>query len=228
MRRAAAAGLAVVALALGSATTALALSGGDDDAWWPGQHMGRAGPLGPTGFMGHMSHASVEDEHAFLVEMIAHHEEAIDAARELARSERAEMRAFGTRIIEDQSAQVEQMQAWLDEWYGDRPDDVDYDPIMRDLSELAGDELDEAFLSDMIGHHMGAVMMSQQLLMHDLADHTAVDRLAADIRDEQTREIAMMQRWLHDWFDDGRWTPLQRQPRSGATSVSTDSSRWAL
>jgi uncharacterized protein (DUF305 family) len=203
MRRRAAAGLAVVALALGSATTAVAMTGQDDGSWWPGQHMGRAGPLGPTGFMGHMSHASVDSEHAFLVEMIAHHEEAIDAAGELARSERPEMSAFGTRIIESQTAQVEQMQAWLDAWYGDRSHELDYDPMMRDLDDLSGDELDEAFLSDMIGHHMGAVMMSQQLLMRGLADHAAVDRLAEDIRDEQSREIAMMQRWLRDWFDAG-------------------------
>jgi uncharacterized protein (DUF305 family) len=208
MRRRAAAGLAVVALALGSATTAVALTSGDDDAWRPGQHMGRDGPLGPAGFMGHMSHASVDDEHAFLVEMIAHHEEAIDAAGELARSERPEMRAFGTTIIESQSAQVEQMQDWLDEWYADRPDDIDYDPMMRDLSGLSGDELDEAFLSDMIGHHMGAVMMSQQLLVRDLADHASVGRLAVDIRDEQSREIAMMQRWLRDWFDAGWGMPF--------------------
>jgi uncharacterized protein (DUF305 family) len=208
MRRRAAAGLAVVALALGSATTAAAMNAQDDDAWWPGQHMGRAGPLGPTGFMGHMSHASIEDEHAFLVEMIAHHEEAIDAAGELARSERPEMRAFGTRIIDSQSAQVEQMQDWLDEWYADRPDDVDYDPMMRDLSGLAGDELDETFLTDMIGHHMGAVMMSQQMLVRDLADHASVNRLAEDVRDEQSREIAMMQRWLRDWFDAGWGMPF--------------------
>jgi uncharacterized protein (DUF305 family) len=208
MRRRAAAGLAVVALALGSATTAVAMTGQDDGSWWPGQHMGRAGPLGPTGFMGHMSHASVDSEHAFLVEMIAHHEEAIDAAGELARSERPEMSAFGARIIESQSAQVEQMRAWLDAWYGDRSHEVDYDPMMRDLSDLSGDELDEAFLSDMIGHHMGAVMMSQQLLMRDLADHAAVDRLAEDIRDEQSREIAMMQRWLRDWFDAGWVMPV--------------------
>jgi uncharacterized protein (DUF305 family) len=208
MRRRAAAGLAVVALALGSATTAVALTAQDDGAWWPGQHMGGAGPAGPTGFMGHMSHASVDSEHAFLVEMVAHHEEAIDAAGELARSERPAMRAFGARIIESQSAQVEQMQAWLDEWYADRPDQVDYDPMMRDLDDLSGDELDEAFLSDMIGHHMGAVMMSQQLLVRDLADHAAVDRLAEDIRDEQSREIAMMQRWLRDWFDAGWVMPV--------------------
>lgn len=217
MRRRAAAGLAAIALALGSATTAVALTGQDDGAWWPGQHMGRDGSLGPTGPMGpigpmgsrwHMSHMSVDSEHAFLVEMIAHHEEAIDAAGELARSERPEMRAFGTRIIESQSAQVEQMQAWLDAWYADRPREVDYDPMMRDLHELSGDALDETFLTDMIGHHMAAVMMSQQLLMRDLADHAAVDRLAADIRDEQSREIAMMRRWLRDWFDAGWGMPV--------------------
>ncbi len=208
MRRRAAAGLAVVALALGSATTAVAMNDRDEGAWWPGQHMDNGGPLGQRGFMGHMSHASVENEHAFLVEMIAHHEEAIDAAGELARSERPEMRAFGTRIIESQSAQVEQMQAWLDTWYADRSHEVDYDPMMRDLGGLSGDELDEAFLSDMIGHHMGAVMMSQQLIVRDLADHPAVERLAADIRDEQTREIAMMRRWLGDWFDAGWGMPF--------------------
>jgi uncharacterized protein (DUF305 family) len=208
MRRRAAAGLAVVALALGSATTAVAMTGQDYGSWWPGQHMGRAGPLGPTGVMGQMSHASVDSEHAFLVEMVAHHEEAIDAAGELARSERPAMRAFGSRIIESQSAQVQQMQAWLDAWYADRSDEVDYDPMMRDLDDLSGDELDEAFLSDMIGHHMGAVMMSQQLIMRDLADHAAVDRLAEDIRDEQTREIAMMRRWLRDWFDAGWGMPV--------------------
>lgn len=208
MRRRAAAGLAVAALALGSATTAAVMAGQDDGSWWPGQHMGRAGPPGPTGFMGHMSHASVDSEYGFLVEMIAHHEEAIDAAGELARSDRPEMRDFGTRIIESQSAQVEQMQDWLDEWYADRPDEVDYDPMMRDLDDLSGDELDETFLTDMIGHHMAAVMMSQQLLMRDLADHAAVDRLAEDIRDEQSREIAMMRRWLRDWFDAGWGMPV--------------------
>lgn len=208
MRRRVAAALAVAALALGSATTAVVLTGQDDGAWWPGQHMGGADPVGSMGRMGQMAHTSVDSEYEFLVEMIAHHEEAITAAGELERSDRPEMRAFGDRIIESQSAQVEQMQAWLSTWYPDRSGEVDYDPMMRDLSGLSGDDLDRAFLSDMIGHHMGAVMMSQHLLVRDLADHTAVDRLAEDIRDEQHREIRLMQRWLRDWFDAGWGMPL--------------------
>lgn len=212
MRRRAAAALAVAALALGSATTAVAMTAANDEGWsdgvagvmgggpggdgsrWSGQHIQH---------MGHMSHAVVDSEYDYLVEMVAHHEEAIDAAGELARSDREEMRAFGLRIIESQSAQVDQMQAWLDTWYADRSGDVDDDPMMRDLTQLSGDELDEAFLADMVGHHMGAVMMSQQLLARDLADHAAVDGLAGDIRDEQRDEIHMMLQWLRDWFDAG-------------------------
>ena len=71
---------------------------------------------------------------------------------------------------------------------------------MRDLSGLSGDALDEAFLIDMIPHHMVAVMMSQRLLMHGDAEHDEVDALARDISAEQRREIALMRTWLVAWF----------------------------
>ncbi|MCK9823610.1 DUF305 domain-containing protein [Nocardioides cavernae] len=151
--------------------------------------------------MGHGmgQHVTVTSEHEFLVEMVAHHQEAIRAARELARSDRATMRAFGERIVEAQSAQVVQMQAWLDEWYGDDSPDADYDPMMRDLSGLSGDRLDRTFLEDMVWHHMAAVMMSQHLLVSGLVEHDEVAALARDIRDEQRAEIVQMRRWLADW-----------------------------
>ena len=71
---------------------------------------------------------------------------------------------------------------------------------MRDLSGLSGDALDEAFLIDMIPHHMVAVMMSQRLLMHGDAEHDEVDALARTISAEQRREIALMRTWLVAWF----------------------------
>lgn len=201
MRQRAAAAIAVAALVLGSATTAVVMAGAqDDDPRGFGQHMGSMYAMSN---MAPMSHMSVASEYDYLTEMVAHHEEAIDAAGELARSDRAEMREFGQRIIESQSAQVDQMRAWLDTWYADRSGEVDYDPMMRDLTQLSGDELDEAFLVDMVGHHMGAVMMSQQLLTRGLADHAPVRELADDIRDEQSDEIQMMRQWLRDWFDAG-------------------------
>lgn len=142
-------------------------------------------------------------EFAFLTHMIAHHQEAVDAAGELARSGRPEMRAFGRDIVATQTAQIQQVQAWLADWYPGRSTEVDYQPMMRDLSGLSGDRLERVFLQDMVGHHMAAVMMSQQLLVRGTAEHDQVSDLARTIRDEQHTEIFWMQDRLTDWFDAG-------------------------
>ena len=142
----------------------------------------------------------VRDEFSYLTHMVAHHQEAVTAARQLARSERPRMRAFGRTIVATQSAQIDQMQSWLATWYPGRSTDVDYHPMMRDLAGLSGDRLDRVFLQDMVGHHMAAVMMSQQLLACDTADHPQVAALARTIRDDQHTEIFQMRRWLHAWY----------------------------
>lgn len=140
------------------------------------------------------------DEPEYLIEMVAHHGEAVAAAGELARSDRSAMRAFGESIVESQSAQIDQMRAWLAEWYPEQDTDADYQPMMRDLTGLSGDRLDRAFLEDMVGHHMMAVMMSQHLLGRG-TEHQEVADLARSIRDDQHDEIIQMQRWLSQWFD---------------------------
>jgi uncharacterized protein (DUF305 family) len=168
--------------------------GGGMHGWGGWTHGGMHG-----GMFGGM-HAVVRSEHGYLVEMVAHHEEAIAAAGELSRSERPEMRALGRSIVAGQSAEVEQMRAWLARWYPDRPTTTDYRPMMRDLDGLSGDRLDRTFLEDMVGHHMAAVMMSQQLLARELADHAQVAALARSISRSQHREIFTMRQWLWEWF----------------------------
>jgi uncharacterized protein (DUF305 family) len=74
--------------------------------------------------------------------------------------------------------------------------------MMRDLTGLRGDALDKAFLDDMIPHHMAAVMMSQQLLTGNLAEHPEVEPFARTIRDTQRAEIMQMHGWLADWFGE--------------------------
>lgn len=147
-----------------------------------------------------MGSAAVASEPEYLAEMLAHHQEAVAAARELARSDRPQMRAFGESIVTTQTAQIEKMAAWLADWYPEQDAKVDYRPMMRDLSGLSGDRLDRTFLQDMIGHHMAAVMMSQHLLWRG-TDHEDVAQLAGTIRDDQHAEIVQMQRWLTEWFD---------------------------
>jgi uncharacterized protein (DUF305 family) len=149
-----------------------------------------------------MAGTVARDEFSYLTHMVAHHEEAVEAAAELARSQRPEMQEFGESIIASQSAQIDQMEAWLAAWYPDRSTDVDYEPMMRDLTELSGDELDQAFLQDMLMHHMMAVMSSQQLLMRGDTEHPQVERLAQSISEEQRAEILQMQRWLTNWYGE--------------------------
>ena len=221
-----AAAMAAAAAVAASLGTAVAMEVADDDPWdghpgamtsqrdWPrdgnGMPGGMHGPV-PGGMPGGMDKMGggmggmhrtmqVTSEVDYLAEMVLHHEEAIEAARELQRSDRAEMRDFGEAIVSSQSAQVSQMQQWLDEWYPDRGEAPAYDPMMRDLEDLSGDQLDRVFLEDMVGHHMAAVMMSQRLLMQDLAEHDEVADLAEDIRDEQHAEIFQMQQWLREWW----------------------------
>ncbi|MFB2934206.1 DUF305 domain-containing protein [Aerosakkonemataceae cyanobacterium BLCC-F154] len=75
--------------------------------------------------------------------------------------------------------------------------------MMRDLNNLKGDDLDRAFLEDMRMHHMGAVMMSHQLLGNNLAKHNEVNQLASKISISQRQEIHQMQAWLRSWFNAG-------------------------
>lgn len=213
MRRSLVTAVVVLAVLVVSAATAFALTVAGDRDHGPGygMHQKMGGPATlddrsrsqrPRGWM----HGSaVDTEFAYLTEMVAHHGEAVAAARALQRSSRPEMRAFGRSIVTSQSAQIEQMNGWLAEWYPGRSTENDYQPMMRDLSGLSRDELDRAFLQDMIPHHMMAVMMSQQLMMRGVADHDQVNVLAQSIRDEQHAEILEMRRWLGAWFDVG-WT----------------------
>ena len=185
-------GACVAAVAIAAVTVASTV---DHDSG-PGH---RAGMMSSSG-----SVMSVDGEYEYLAEMVAHHREAVVAAGQLERSERPEMQAFGEAVIDSQSAQIEMMEQWLADWYPDESGQVDYQPMMRDLGGLSGDALDQAFLEDMVGHHMGAVMMSQQLVMRGEAEHAEVESLAEAIVSEQRAEIVQMQRWLRDWFDPGR------------------------
>lgn len=178
--------------------------------------MGPMGPMGPMGRMGRMGGVNVSDEAGYLTHMVAHHEEAVQAARQLQRSGRAQMRTLGASIVTTQSAEIATMKAWLATWYPGRSPATGYQPMMRDLSKLSGDALDETFLRDMIGHHMMAVTMSQQLVMHGRVQHAEVTAFAAKVRDAQHAEMFQMQQYLADWF--GGWgmpCPMWGRPSGG-------------
>lgn len=183
-----------------------ALSGGL--FWWQSQNQAsQAQPdslqaMGHANSIPHSGHMMmVTSEESYIAEMIPHHQEAVETATLiLNRSQRPEMRAFAQTIIEVQSAEIQQLQAWLKEWYPQSKPSTNYQPMMRDLTQLQGDALDQTFLDDMIMHHHGAVMMSEQLLNRGLVKHEPVGLFAKAVIQTQSLEINQMQAWLKQWF----------------------------
>jgi len=72
------------------------------------------------------------------------------------------------------------------------------DDMMRGLEGKTGDEFDKAFLSEMIMHHEGAVVMAQAALKD--AKHQEIKDLANGIITAQNTEIKQMQDWQQSWY----------------------------
>lgn len=66
------------------------------------------------------------------------------------------------------------------------------------LRGKSGDDLDKAFIDEMIIHHEGAVEMAQILLAG--SKRPELIQLGNDIVNAQTSEIEMMKRWRAEWF----------------------------
>jgi uncharacterized protein (DUF305 family) len=70
--------------------------------------------------------------------------------------------------------------------------------MMAGLEDKTGDAFDEAFISEMILHHQGAVEMAQIALSN--AKHQEIKDLSNAIISAQTKEIGMMQQWQNQWY----------------------------
>lgn len=71
------------------------------------------------------------------------------------------------------------------------------DDMTADLKNKTGDEFDEAFISNMIAHHEGAVEMAK--LSNKNAKHQEIKTLSENIISAQEKEIAEMKQWQMDW-----------------------------
>jgi uncharacterized protein (DUF305 family) len=140
----------------------------------------------------HHAHAPITSELDFLIQMVPHHQEAVDTARLIAASTTdSELRTFAQNIITTQSAEIAQMNAWIDTWYPGQRYNHSYTPMMPDLERLSGATRDEAFLFGMIEHHQGAIIMAQEVQEFTLRPETIA--LASLIIHTQSQEIMHMQ-----------------------------------
>ncbi|HKL04067.1 MAG TPA: DUF305 domain-containing protein [Cryomorphaceae bacterium] len=149
------------------------------------------------GHMDHMMAMMVSSEREFIEGMIPHHQEAVDTAKEVIDrgGSTPEIRQLVEDIVVAQEAEIAAMKQWYEDWYGEPyTDNGDYMPMMRELEDLSGAELDRVFLEDMIGHHMGAIMMARSVQPY--IEHDEIAELTQAIVSTQSAEIAQMRQML--------------------------------
>lgn len=147
------------------------------------------------GMMGGMNHSmmGISSEKEFLTEMIPHHQEAVDTAKEvLARGATTpEIKTLLEKIVTAQEKEITDMKTWYETWYQTPyTPSGNYRPMMRDLENLSGKEIDRAFLEDMTMHHMGAIMMARSV--EPYIEHEEIKNLAKAIITSQSEEIEQM------------------------------------
>lgn len=155
----------------------------------------------------------------FMTGMIAHHAQAlVMSAMAPTHGAGEELQTLAARIINAQKDEIASMQRWLRDRGQPVPeihidgthlmvhgagDHVHHMPGMltqeqiEELDEARGAEFERLFLEYMIGHHMGAVTMVEELFDTEGAGQDrATFRLASDIHVEQITEIERMKRML--------------------------------
>ena len=154
-------------------------------------------------------------ETRFLEDMIDHHFMAVQMAQLCQeRAVHAELLELCQQIEAAQMQEIEQMQSWLQAWYG-----ITYEPQMSPsgeqqmdrLASLSGAEFEIEFLKTMIKHHWKAVREGAQCV--DRAYHDELVALCENIVMTQTEEIRQMQEWLCSWYDICDYGPQVRAPR---------------
>ena len=138
----------------------------------------------------------------FMTDMIDHHHMAIMTSQLcVEKAVHEELRALCQEIIAAQQAEIEQMQAWLQDWYG-----IAYEPemkqsgmrMMEKLAALSPAEFEVAFMEMMIKHHAKAVKEGEHCL--EKAYHPELISMCENIIETQSEEIALMESWLCAWY----------------------------
>ena len=66
------------------------------------------------------------------------------------------------------------------------------------LRIIAAKPFDRAFIDMMVPHHQGAIAMAKRLLKD--GEQQALRKMANDVIDAQTKEIAQMREWRKAWY----------------------------
>ena len=150
---------------------------------------------------------------AFITDMTAHHQGAIEMA-EIAqtRAEHPQIRTLANDIISTQKAEISVMRRIGDDIHamtmhsgghmGMSRSQMGMDmnmPLLRRANPF-----DRAFIDMMVPHHQGAIAMAKRLLAK--GEQPALQKMAKDIIAAQSKEIAQMRAWRKAWYGSATGT----------------------
>lgn len=142
-------------------------------------------------------------EMRFLTGMIDHHHMAVMMSDLCdGRVLHDELAEFCRHVAAVQTNEIEEMQAWLAEWYG-----MAHEPSMQhrdnmlqeDLADLSGEEFEIAYMEMMIHHHEEALRDAERCL--ERADHEELLDLCRIISEFQAAEVNQLHLWLCSWYE---------------------------
>ena len=151
-------------------------------------------------------------DEAFIADMIAHHEAAINMSEQAqAMTAHDEIRTLASAIMETQTTEMVQMREWQQAWgfeitnsgghmsHGGGGAEMAGDMVemQNKLKDLEGEAYDKEFLKQMILHHEQAVDMAKYVA--DNAKRQEIKDLASSIIKAQSEEIRQMKQWQESW-----------------------------
>lgn len=167
----------------------------------------------------HDMSSMVTDDKSFLQEMIPHHIEAINSSKVIVQSTKdAELKAFATNVIADQTSEVNMMKAlYKSISSSEYTDNATYKPMMSDMNGKMDTDLDRAYITGMIEHHSGAISMAKKIL--PISKSTEVKTLSQNIITNQAKEVEILNNWLKTKFATNT---VQAKPKAVAPTVDSD------
>jgi len=168
-----------------------------------------ASPSAPTQGVGAVGSDVTEADVEFAQMMIVHHRDALEmAALADGRTTNTAVLEIAAAIEATQGPEIDLMASWLQRWGAEVPTGSEMDPMehgdtmpgamsdaqMSGLADATGADFDTRFLSLMIDHHSGAVIMAEDVL--EAGADPEVLALAQQIAVFQMQEIEDMRELL--------------------------------
>jgi predicted outer membrane protein len=142
---------------------------------------------------------ATDSERTYLIQMIPHHQETVDASRYIAENaESDELKAFAQKLSDKESKEVWMLIGFYQLWFkSPYPGAAEYVKTMPDLTQLSGRALEKVYLQGMMEHHRQALKTNQALLQVTAINE--LKTLANEMTFRHVDELSQMQKWLNTY-----------------------------